>query len=99
MSRPETERLRTRIQQLRHAFAPSESQSGTPAWPADKGDAELVRDLQARIGHLEALVQGLQDAVYRESQRQDKRMTDLEARTDPAALAAALSEDARQRGL
>jgi hypothetical protein len=99
MTRPETERLRTRIRQLRHAFVPSEGQPGTPPWPADIGEAELVRDLRTRLAHLEALVQGLQDAVYRESQRQDKRVTELEARTDPAALAAALSEDARQRGL
>jgi hypothetical protein len=60
---------------------------------------ELITELRTRVAHLEALVQGLQDAVYRESQRQDKRLTELEARTDPAALAAALSEDARQRGL
>jgi hypothetical protein len=99
MTRPETERLRTRIQQLRHAFVSSEGQAGTPAWPSDTGESELVKDLRARVAHLEALLQGLQDAVYRESQRQDKRMTELEARTDPAALAAALSEDARQRGL
>ena len=99
MSRPETERLRTRIQQLRHAFVSSEGQAGPPPRPTDIGDPELVSDLRARVAHLEALLQGLQDAVYRESQRHDKRITDLEARTDPAALAAALSEDARQRGL
>ncbi len=99
MSRPETERLRTRIQQLRHAFVSSGSQAGAPPRPTDMGDPELVRDLRARIAHLESLLQGLQDAVYRESQRQDKRLTELEARTDPSALAAALSEDARQRGL
>jgi len=37
--------------------------------------------------------------MYRESQRLNARITELEARTDPAAIAAALSQNARQRGL
>jgi hypothetical protein len=45
------------------------------------------------------MVQGLQDSIYRESRREDSRITELEARLDPAALAAALSKDARDRGL
>ena len=48
---------------------------------------------------MEALVQGLQDSVHRESTRQSKRIAELEARIDPAALHRALSEDARERGL
>jgi hypothetical protein len=55
--------------------------------------------LQARIEDLEHMVQGLQDSVYREAQRQERRMTELEARLDPATLAIALSKDARERGL
>lgn len=56
-------------------------------------------DLRARVAHLEQLVQGLQDSVYREAQRVDQRLAELEKRADPAALAAALSKDARERGL
>jgi hypothetical protein len=56
-------------------------------------------DWEARIAHLEQLVQGLQDSVYREGQRQEKRITELEKRLEPASLAAALSKDARDRGL
>jgi hypothetical protein len=37
--------------------------------------------------------------VYRESQRQDKRLADLEAQIEPAALAAELSKHARDHGL
>jgi len=48
---------------------------------------------------LEQLVQGLQDSVHRASERQDKRMSDMERRLDPAALAAALTQDERDRGL
>lgn len=94
MTRRETERLRSRIQQLRQALAPSESHAA--ARPAAEPAPD---DLRARIAHLEQLVQGLQDSVYRESLRLDKRLTELETRTDPATLAAALSEDARNRGL
>jgi len=44
-------------------------------------------------------VQGLQDSVHRESSRHAKRIAELEARVQPAALGKALSEDARARGL
>lgn len=73
-----------------------------PTQPPDSGTESAqsqVADLRARVAHLEQLVQGLQDSVYRESQRQDKRVTDLEKRLDPASLAAELSRDARERGL
>jgi hypothetical protein len=62
-------------------------------------ESARVQALQARIADLEKLVQGLQDAVYRETQRQNKRIEELEARIQPASLAAALSQDARERGL
>ena len=58
-----------------------------------------LRDLETRCEHLEQLIAGLQDSMYRESQRLNARITELEARTDPAAIAAALSQNARQRGL
>jgi uncharacterized coiled-coil protein SlyX len=99
MNRPETEGLRTRIQQLRYALAPAEGQAGDRRRPEDLGDRELIDDLRTRVAHLEQLLQGLQDSVYREAQRVDKRLAELEMRTDPAALAAALSKNARNRGL
>ncbi len=58
-----------------------------------------IEALEARVAHLEKLVQGLQDSVYREVQRHDKRIDELQTRTEPAALAVALSKDARNRGL
>jgi hypothetical protein len=60
---------------------------------------DQVAELRARVAHLEQMVQGLQDSVYRESQRQDKRIADIETQVDPATLAAALSKHARERGL
>jgi hypothetical protein len=62
-------------------------------------EANPLDGLEARVASLEKLVQGLQDSIYREAQRQEKRLTELEARIEPATLAAALSKDARERGL
>jgi hypothetical protein len=62
-------------------------------------DSARIQALEKRIAHLEELVSGLQDSVHREFQRDGRRISDLEARTDPAAIASALSRDARERGL
>jgi hypothetical protein len=90
------ERLTARIRQARRAAKtadrPAEPPTGEP--PRDE-----LRALEARVAHLEALVVGLQDSVHRESSRHDKRIAELEARIQPAALGKALSDDARERGL
>ncbi len=67
--------------------------------PASDEDPDLapLAALQARVAHLEQLVQGLQDSVYREAQRHDRRVSELEGRLDPAALATALEQEARDR--
>jgi hypothetical protein len=74
-----------------------------PAEPGRAADADLgpapMAALETRVAELEKLVLGLQDSVYRESQRQERRITELEAATDPATLAVALSKNARERGL
>ena len=46
-----------------------------------------------------SLLEGLQDSVHRESERQGKRIAELEARMQPGALGEAMSKDARDRGL
>jgi len=70
------------------------------AMPSTSGPGQdELRALEARIAHLEQLVQGLQDSVHRESTRLGKRIGELEARLQPAALGRALSKDARERGL
>ena len=61
--------------------------------------SEDLRRLEQRLAHLEALVEGLQDAVHRNSLRHDERMAELERKTQPQAVAKALSDDARRRGL
>lgn len=55
--------------------------------------------LSARLEYVETELEGLQDALYRQSQREDERHADMRERTDPARLARDLSADARRRGL
>jgi hypothetical protein len=91
---PEREGLIARIRQIRRATADE-----TARGPSTSPEHADVRALEARLAHLEELVQGLQDSVHRESSRHAKLLAELEARIQPAALGKALDEDARTRGL
>jgi hypothetical protein len=62
-------------------------------------DRRRLERLEQRLEHLETLVEGLQDAVHRDSIRHEERMSELERKTAPEEVAKALSEDARRRGL
>jgi uncharacterized coiled-coil protein SlyX len=55
--------------------------------------------LEGRVADLEGLVEGLQDAVHRESVRRDEQAARMERKVEPRELARALSDDARERGL
>jgi hypothetical protein len=59
----------------------------------------VPQDVARRLDRLEAMVEGLQDAVHRDAQRQDQRIEDLNQRMQPGQIAKALSDDARKRGL
>ena len=96
MTMHDREGLIARIRQIRRVARPPYD-SPTPAKASSDGDK--LRGLEARVAHLEQLVQGLQDSVHRESTRQGERIAELEARTQPSALGRALSEDQRNRGL
>ena len=81
------------------------------AWRARHPDAEptrpsldpeverRLRALDARMDHLEAALEGLQDALYRQATRTDETHADLRERTEPERIARELSADARRRGL
>ena len=45
------------------------------------------------------MIEGLQDAMHRESVRVERKIEQLEKRTDPAAIRRALGRDAREHGL
>ncbi len=67
------------------------------------GRAKLPEDvaasLDARVSHLEAMIEGLQDAVHRETLRTHRELEEIHKQLDPAALSRAISRDARERGL
>lgn len=60
---------------------------------------DRIEALEARMAHLEQLVEGLQDSVHRESERHAKLIAELQAQVEPGAMSAALAENARDRGL
>jgi hypothetical protein len=51
------------------------------------------------VEHLEAELEGLQDAVYRQALLEHKNIDELRGRTEPAQMARDLGQDARRRGL
>ena len=60
---------------------------------------ERVRRAERRIEHLETALEGLQDAMHRESTRQGDQIGALRRRTEPGEMARSLSDDARKRGI
>jgi len=58
-----------------------------------------VETLETRLAHLEAELEGLQDAVYRQAVLEDEHIDELRRRTAPEQLARDLSRDAQRRGL
>jgi hypothetical protein len=91
------ERLIARIRQIRRTVEASAVPPSRRTVPDE--DPAGLGSLEARVAHLERLVEALQDSVYRETDRHSRRLSELEARIEPAALSVALSRDARERGL
>jgi predicted secreted protein len=95
MTRGDREGLTARIRQVRRLAALREQRSSGP----EVADGGRMRALETRVEHLERMVEGLQDSVYREFERHDKLIAELQAQIQPGAMGAALADDARSRGL
>jgi hypothetical protein len=65
----------------------------------DAGWEQRLETLAVRVEHLEAELEGLQDAVYRQAVLEQENIGDLRRRTEPERLARDLGQDARRRGL
>jgi hypothetical protein len=87
--------LVARVRQISRAAAAADRREES----ADARQDDPMRALEARVAHLEQLLEGLQNSVHRESERQDKRIAELQAQIQPGSMAASLAEDARNRGL
>jgi len=59
---------------------------------------ERVRALEARVAHLESMIEGLQDAVHRRSVRTDEQLDELRKQLTPGQLSRTLSAEQRKRG-
>jgi uncharacterized coiled-coil protein SlyX len=73
--------------------------SGTPRLEQDRRLERRLEAVETRMDHLEAALEGLQDALYRQAQREDDSREELRQRTEPGRIARELSDDARRRGL
>ena len=60
---------------------------------------QRLETLAARVEHLEAELEGLQDAVYRQAVLERENIDALRRRTEPEQLARDLGQDALKRGL
>jgi uncharacterized coiled-coil protein SlyX len=60
---------------------------------------DRLKSLETRVTHLEAMIEGLQDAVHREAVRASARLDEMERNIEPAELSRRISKDARERGL
>jgi uncharacterized coiled-coil protein SlyX len=58
-----------------------------------------LQSLERQVARLEELIEGLQDAVHRESVRRNQETAEVKRQIAPTELARSLSEDARKRGL
>jgi hypothetical protein len=102
MKKRELEGLVGRIRQTRRANAAGAAYDGSTARSGGAQDgAELDRigALEARVAHLERLLEGFQDSVHRESERHDRLISELQTQVEPGTMGASLAEDARNRGL
>jgi uncharacterized coiled-coil protein SlyX len=60
---------------------------------------ERLEALEERVGHLEGMIEGLQDAIHRETVRMNREIETLLKRTEPEEMSRRLSQSARERGL
>ena len=60
---------------------------------------EPLQALERRVAELEAMVEGLQDAVHREITRTNRDIEQLRKQVEPGEMSRALNKEARKRGL
>jgi hypothetical protein len=92
----EREGLIARIRQVRRL---ARAADGSPGHSTVEPRDDRIQALEARVAHLERLLEGLQDSVHRESERHGKLIAELQSQIRPGAMGSALAEDARSRGL
>ena len=92
---PKAAAIRAGVARLWRRRGGARSSSRSP----DAGWEQRLDSLAARVKHLEAELEGLQDAVYRQAVLEQENIGDLRRRTEPEQLARDLGRDAERRGL
>ena len=93
-----TFRLPTVFRRARRLQRNQQLDAGT----ADEVASSVEQRLEAverRLVHMEAMIEGLQDSVHRESIHRANQIAELERTTQPDAIRRALDKDARRRGI
>ena len=67
--------------------------------PAPDVDPERLESLEARINHLESLIEGLQDAMHRLDLRQERDVANLTRQVAPGSMTRSLARHAREHGI
>jgi uncharacterized coiled-coil protein SlyX len=67
--------------------------------PLDGSVERRLAALEDQVARVNQVLEGLQDAIHRESVRRDDEAAHVRRKMAPRELARALSEDARKRGL
>ena len=60
---------------------------------------QRLEAVERRLAHMEAMIEGLQDSVHRESTRRASQIAELDRNTQPDVIRRALDKDARRRGI
>ena len=89
-------RILDRVVSMRRP-APAAADQAPAARQASSADE--LSALHVRLDHLEAALEGLQDAVYRDAQRHARELAELRHEIQPAEMARSLSTEARRRGV
>ena len=76
----------------------AEASRGEQAGPRDELAARVAA-VERRLEHLEQLLEGLQDAVHRESVRRGHELDVLARKTEPDEIARELDRHSREHGL
>jgi hypothetical protein len=98
-ARPAWSNLATIGKRVRRRWQRRSRGAGTEPLVGDVGWAHRVEACEARIEHVERMLEGLQDALYRHEILDEENIAELRRRTAPEQMARDLSQDARRRRL
>jgi len=92
-------RLPRRFERVVVQLRPGSEKTGVATDARRHQDRARLEIMEKRLEHLEAMVEGFQDAVHRESVRHGHEIDQLQKKAEPAEMRRALGQDAREHGI